>query len=160
MAHRENKTKTVDDQVIPYERHIYLFPEDVQCSNTHFNRVNSNDEFTLYVKHSTAYDNFWDEETTKPTDEELEGKDGKVVAKEMSELALAIWASKREMPFILIEMVLDGSIADHDAIKFDDTEEGRRLNMQKKLDEADKKRAQRTKDRMKQMQAKNSNKNG
>ena len=135
------KTKVMEcsSTPIPVGTFVFIF-DGFACNNKHFNGVwTSDDEFTLQVKHPIAFKEFMDPDEFEglPADE-----------------AYAAWKNKRQMCSILIEMVLDDSTKQHQAVDLKDTEEGRRQAMLKNKEAHEKRRLARKKKVKKEEQKK------
>ena len=127
-----SKTKVMEcsNTPIPIGTFVFIF-DGFACNNKHFNGVwTSDDEFTLQVKHPIAFKEFMvpDEFTDFTADQ-----------------AYAAWKNKRQMCSILIEMVLDDSTKQHQAVNLEDTEEGRRQAMLKNKEAQENRRLARKK---------------
>lgn len=109
----------------------FVFPPHLTVNNKDFNsEINTaRDEYTLWPKQIAAFNDVFDDSM------KVEFKD---------------WEAKRAVHCILLEMAVDESKVAHSAIKYGDTEEGRKLSAKelKELrlkEKIDKKKAKATK---------------
>lgn len=134
VNHHYNMGKSVtwENHIIPMVPVKYVFPPGITVNNKDFNAdVNTErDEYTLDPKHIQAFNDVFDDSMTVTYED---------------------WNDKVALHCILLEMAVDATKVAFTAIKYKDTEEGRKLSAkekraQRKAEKVDKKKKASVKD--------------